>query len=162
MPHGSMPHGSMPHSSMPSSTMPHIRPALPADGQAIQRLFEQIISTAAWLPPLARTKTNFSQSSEGELVIISLSSRGHLQGLLSVWQEQSFIHHLYVAPEYRRQGVGTALLDSLKPWLPRPWQLKCIQANAAALAFYQARGWVIVGRGSGEQGDHLLLEYPFR
>jgi GNAT superfamily N-acetyltransferase len=79
-------------------------------------------------------------------------------GLLSVWVPESFIHHVYVDPEFERQGVGTALLSSLETWLPLPWQLKCVIANTSARAFYATHGWIEVGSGNGDQGRYALLE----
>ena len=49
-------------------------------------------------------------------------------------------------------------MESLFVWLPRPYRLKCVAKNLAAIAFYLQNQWIEVGRGIGEDGEYLLLE----
>lgn len=79
-------------------------------------------------------------------------------GLVGVWEPESYIHHLYVDARFQRQGVGTALLDALEGGLPKPWRLKCVQANHQALAFYQASGFKAIEAGQGRHGAYVLME----
>lgn len=86
---------------------------------------------------------------------------GVIAGFIGVYAEKQFIHHLYIAQPFRRQGIGAALLDSIEAWLPRPFRLKCVEANAEALTFYRSRGWVAIRRNSdGADGPDLLMELP--
>ena len=78
---------------------------------------------------------------------------------VSVWVAESFVHHLYIAPELRGRGLGGDLLAALEPWLAQPWRLKCVRANRHALAFYAAHGWREVGSGEAEQGPFAILEW---
>lgn len=79
-------------------------------------------------------------------------------GLVGVWEPESFVHHLYVDVRFQRQGVGTVLLDALEGWLPKPWRLKCVQANHQALAFYHASGFRAIEAGQGRHGAYVLME----
>jgi GNAT superfamily N-acetyltransferase len=91
-------------------------------------------------------------------MLVAVGEDGALDGFVSVWRPQSFIHHLYVRPEARGRGVASALLDALAQRLPYPWRLKCVRVNRIAMQFYGRRGWREVGRGRGVQGDHVVLE----
>lgn len=45
-------------------------------------------------------------------------------------------------------------------WLPPPYRVKCVSKNRGALTFYHKHGWIEIERGTGEDGDYLLLELP--
>jgi GNAT superfamily N-acetyltransferase len=138
--------------------MPEIRRATPADLPAVARLYAEIFRDADWLPAAARADADFGRDSSDEQVFVCVHE-GRLQGFISVYVPESFIHHLYVAPQHQRQGVGSALLDSLQPWLARPWRLKCVTANRRALAFYETRHWLPTDRGESEHGEYVLLTF---
>jgi GNAT superfamily N-acetyltransferase len=137
----------------------HIRPATKRDLIAITAIYNNTIRHAEWLPNTVRRQADFASASVGEIVHVSYNRKTGVQGFISVWEPESFVHHLYVDPRFQAQGVGTSLLDSLHVWLPRPWTQKCVDANISALAFYLARGWKVIGSGDGEHGSYSLLEY---
>jgi len=143
----------------PGKTLNHIRRATECDLMAISTIFENAIRSAKWLPDSARKNAEFATSSVGEEVHIWCGRDTGVQGFVSVWKPESFVHHLYVAPSYQGRGVGTALLASLADWLPRPWTLKCANANVYALSFYLGRGWNVVGDGDGEHGKYSVLKH---
>src|ERR1700740_1090835 len=116
-----------------------------SDAAAVQRLYERAVGGAVWLPVEVKADANFARVSQGESVFVCHGPEGRLVGLLSVYVPESFIHHVYVDPEFERQGVGTALLSSLETWLPLPWRLKCVIANTSARTFYAGHGWIEVG-----------------
>ena len=136
-----------------------VRAALPGDAAALDLLYQRVMAVADWLPATARAAGSFAEASRGEWVFVVGAAGGEVAGLIAVEPGKSFVHHLYVAAPCRRQGVGAALLASLHGWLPRPWRLKCVCANQAALGFYAALGWVDAGGGDGEQGTYRLLEF---
>src|SRR5713101_4092789 len=129
-----------------------------SDAAAVQRLYQRAVRGAAWLPAGVKADANFARASQGEAVFVCHGPEGRLVGLLSVYVPESFIHHVYVDPEFERQGIGTVLLSSLETWLPLPWRLKCVSVNASARAFYASHGWIEVGSGNGDQGPYVLLE----
>jgi GNAT superfamily N-acetyltransferase len=144
-----------------------IRAASKEDADALQALFALCVSTAQWLPETSRAKTTFADVSAGESIWLACSNTndainetGHaLLGFVSVQTAEPYIHHLYVHPKARGEGVGSALLQSLQSWLPSPWHLKCVRANHAAMAFYQAHGWIEVGGGVSDDGAFALLQW---
>ena len=129
------------------------------DRPAIERLYAEAIGRAAWLPPHARLRADFSAVSHGEMVYVIKADAGELAGFVAVYEPESFVHHLFVAPHYQRLGLASSLLSSLHTWLPMPWRLKCIRGNTDALAFYAVNGWNEVGAGESEEGPYFVLEY---
>lgn len=128
-----------------------------ADTRALQGLIDEVYRNATWLPASANRSVDITLATKGERTMVAVNRAGRIIGLVSVYEADSFIHHLYVAASTHRQGVGVALLDSLKPWLAYPWRLKCVCANTPALAFYAARGWVVEEEGNGEEGPYFQL-----
>lgn len=141
-------------SASPSLT---VRPALHADDVAVQRIFEQALLGADWLPADAAVDTDFKGNSSGETVFVCCSGDGVVLGVLAVYAPGAFIHHLYVDAAHRGLGVGALLLASLDSWLPRPWRLKCVTANRAARRFYQRGGWTETEVAMGSQGEYVVL-----
>jgi ribosomal protein S18 acetylase RimI-like enzyme len=74
---------------------------------------------------------------------------GQIVGFASLWEDEAFLHHLYVDPRYHRRGIGSALLQDIDPRGTRALSLKCQTENAAALGFYSRHGF-IEGKGRGE------------
>lgn len=138
--------------------MHHIRRAEPGDVESINAIFAAGIANARWLTPEARSNTDFSKVSEGETVVVCCGRAGEVVGFISIYEPDSFIHHLYVAEPYQGQGVGSALLHSLNAWVPMPWHLKCVARNEHALAFYCLRGWVEESRTQGPEEPYVLLK----
>ncbi|WP_285309583.1 GNAT family N-acetyltransferase [Stenotrophomonas maltophilia] len=102
----------------------------------------------------------FDQDTLGECVYVALLD-GVLAGFISIWLPDSFVHHLYVAPHLQRRGIGAALLHHglrhCKASVAATPSLKCLQSNAAALAFYQRQGWDRAGQGCSTDGDYWLM-----
>ena len=136
-----------------------VRPATPADAGALQSIYASCLQTADWLPALSRVRPDFAGASRGETVFVATMKDGRVVGLVAVWTLEDFIHHLYVAPAFRRRGVGQLLLASLDAWLAPPWRLKCVRKNHRAYAFYRQLGWIEVGAGSSADGPFALLEW---
>jgi GNAT superfamily N-acetyltransferase len=139
-----------------------IRKAEPADMDALQTLFAQIWSTADWLPAALRSQADLRAESVGETLFMASDEAGRVLGFVAIQEEEPYIHHLYVAEQARRLGVGKALLDSLQGYLPWPWQLKCLIDNKSALAFYERLGWKTVGSGNSGDGAYVLLQLTDR
>lgn len=129
------------------------------DALAVQAIYERSISEATWLPESAKRNTTLADASGGEIICVATADAGAVVGFVSVYRNDSFVHHLYVHPDARGQTVGQALLDSLQDWLPQPWRLKCVRKNAGALRFYLRGGWNEIGSGTSEQGAFAILAF---
>ena len=137
--------------------MVEVRPFVEGDRLALETIYRDCRLEAAWLPRAVRERSNFTRDTEGEAVLVAIGSTGEPEGFISVWEPDSFIHHLYVRSSARGKGVGETLLDSLNGRIPKPWRLKCLRANAEAFGFYLKRGWTEVSSGSSEDGPFGTL-----
>lgn len=130
-----------------------------ADRPALRRVYLEARRTSpAWAGARAFAPEDFDAETAGELVLVARRA-GRIAGLVSAWLPDHFIHLLVVAPAEQRSGVGSALLAACLARLGRPATLKCLQANAGALAFYRRRGWQVVAPGRAEDGAYFLMRF---
>ena len=61
-----------------------------------------------------------------------------------------YVNNLHALPQHKGLGAGTALLEGVARWArtagARAMHLKVLETNAAAIGFYESRGWHCVGR----------------
>lgn len=69
------------------------------------------------------------------------------------------LHQLYVLPRFQGRGIGGMLLDEILESFPeaRKMRLEVEEANARAIAFYEAQGFVQAGRTAncGKEGSGI-------
>lgn len=75
------------------------------------------------------------------------------------------LYQLYVLPKHQGRGVGGLLLEEVIDSFPdaKLIRLEVEPANARAVAFYKANGFVETGRAShrgGEETDTVVMERP--
>jgi ribosomal protein S18 acetylase RimI-like enzyme len=133
-----------------------IRAVEPSDLPALRNLFLRSRRTA-WEPSSSFALGDFDVQTKGELKIMALDGERAI-GFISVWEPDNFIHHLHVDPHFSRRGIGRALLRALPRRGATRYRLKCVSANAAALAFYRANRFMQIGEGRADDQDYLLLE----
>ncbi|MEZ9698392.1 GNAT family N-acetyltransferase [Vibrio sp. 10N.261.46.E12] len=123
---------------------------------ALQVLYlESRQNTFHWADADAFKLSDFDQDTEGEQVWVAVSGE-KLLGFVSVWEPDSFIHHLYVSPQTLRSGAGSALLNTCKQHYS-DLTLKCLTANENAIGFYRSQGFVIsTTKGVGLDCYHLM------
>lgn len=139
--------------------MIHIRLATSLDSSDLSQIFLSARRKAfGWYDPSIFNLNDFSDHTAGEIIYLAHDESSKILGFVSIWQDDGFVHHLFVAPEYQGKGIGTSLLHSLHSWLPLPYQLKCLSANSAAHDFYLKLGWKDIGSGSDPLGDYILME----
>lgn len=131
---------------------------MPQDASALQTLYEKSLREASWVPLGTEPSPDIAAASAGERVVVCVSAAEELKGFVSVWEPESFLHHLYVDRRFQRQRVASVLLESLEDWLPKPWRLKCVQSNHGAMAFYRQNGWKAVATGRGKHGRYRVME----
>lgn len=85
---------------------------------------------------------DFDSSTEGEL-ILTAKIGNDIAGFVSIWEEDKFIHNLFVSSNFKRRGVGKALIDQSVKEVGLPLTLKCVRVNVNALNFYLSQGWTI-------------------
>lgn len=87
----------------------------------------------------------FLSETEGERVFVA-HRKTRIMGFLSIWMTDAFVHHLYVDPDFQRQGIGVALLARAADFMEGvELSLKCQVQNENAISFYRAVGFVETG-----------------
>jgi ribosomal protein S18 acetylase RimI-like enzyme len=138
-----------------------IRPATPADSASLAELYLRArLAAFTWMNPADFHRDDFYRHTEGEIIHLAEDPHGAIVGFLSLWEPDQFIHHLFISPDHLRQGIGRSLLADLQRRLPARFRLKCLVANRPAIAFYRSLGWAEIERGSGPEGEFLLLHSP--
>jgi ribosomal protein S18 acetylase RimI-like enzyme len=73
------------------------------------------------------------------------------------------VYSMWVAPEYRKAGVGRLLIDGIVAWAAdrgvRDLQLMVTSSNDAAIEFYKRLGFSMTGRTEPYPNDPALFEY---
>ncbi|WP_376092498.1 GNAT family N-acetyltransferase [Roseomonas sp. CCTCC AB2023176] len=139
-----------------------IRPGVPADAAALARLFRASRAAAMpWLPVLYTPEEDLAWM-RGRVLTgceVRVAWAGDVPAGF-VARAGEWIEHLYLAPEMRRRGIGTALLAAVTADDPPLLRLHAFARNAAARAFYEAHGFVAVAQSDGssnEEGEPDLL-----
>ncbi len=128
------------------------------DREELRKLYLEVRRTNfVWLSNEARTAVSFDVDTEGEYILVAWVD-DHIAGFTSIWLPDNFIHHLYVADNYQRQGVGAQLLSEAVSRINRPVTLKCMKNNFNAMQFYLKHGWTIQHEGHTEEGPYVLFE----
>ncbi|WP_215408105.1 GNAT family N-acetyltransferase [Vibrio gigantis] len=133
-----------------------VRRYQPKYSAALQAIYlESRQNTFHWADANAFKLSDFDQGTEGEQIWMAVSGEKVL-GFVSVWEAESFIHHLYICPKTLRFGAGSALLNTCKQHYS-VLTLKCLTANENAIGFYRSQGFVISStEGEGLERYHLM------
>jgi len=137
----------------------HIAAAREKDLSALRELYLETRQSAFfWLDKTAMKLEDFDRDTKGEYIFCAYIGKD-LAGFLSCWEEDRFVHCLYVHPKFQRKGVGRRLLSQAASYFGTPLTLKCLKKNIPALQFYQSLGWKIENSGESEEGDWYRLKF---
>ncbi|MDO2949364.1 GNAT family N-acetyltransferase [Aeromonas simiae] len=126
-----------------------IRMAEACDQAALAALFLRVRrETFHWADVSRFHLQDWAEQSEGEQVWVAEQGE-RLCGLVSLWQPDWFVHHLYVSREHRGMGIGRRLLEVALDQRSAAATLKVASHNCVALGFYHRLGW----HNSDEQGE---------
>ena len=102
--------------------------------------------------------SDFDNSTQGEIIFTALID-GKIAGFISIWEEDKFIHNLFVSKEYRKHGIGKALINQTLLTFGTPLTLKCVKENQNSVNFYLTNGWQIESEEIGTEGAYYLMSY---
>jgi ribosomal protein S18 acetylase RimI-like enzyme len=136
-----------------------VRDFAPHDAEACARIFDRGWHAGHPYAPRAIDGVAFMMETKDERLLVA-ESGGAVVGFVSLYEPQSFIHHLYVDPTQARRGVGSALLGAALDRAGGRASLRCQTRNEGALAFYRRHGFVEVAAGIGEFGTWIALSSP--
>jgi len=141
--------------------MTTLRRALAADAPAIAALFRRSRSVLSFLPELHTADEDLwfvRTVLIGQQQVTLAEREGQLLGFMA--EHDGWITQLYLDPEVRRGGVGSALLADAKARNPE-LTLWCFAQNAAARAFYEAQGFVVVEETDGAGNEARLPDVRY-
>jgi GNAT superfamily N-acetyltransferase len=131
-----------------------IRPATPADARAIAEVHVASWRAAYsgivpddWLDRLdvAERTRQWEGWIGRSIVLVTDGGDTRVVGFVAAHEESGEIAALYVAPDHTRRGLGTRLLAAVHERLRQAGRAEAhlwvFEANAAARAFYAARGY---------------------
>ncbi|HDS1652726.1 TPA: GNAT family N-acetyltransferase [Stenotrophomonas maltophilia] len=134
-----------------------VREFVEADREALRKLFVASRDAAfSWAAVGAHKLEDFDVSTAGERILVAEHSCTPI-GFASVWQDDSFLHNLFVHPHYQRCGVGRMLLAGCDKYFSAAPTLKCLKANDPAKRFYQSQGWRVCSEADGPEGPYVLM-----
>jgi len=139
-----------------------LRLATAADAEAVAALFRRSRALLTFLPELHTAEEDgwFVREVLIAMQRVTLAERsGQLLGFMA--EEDGWITQLYLEPEARRGGVGSALVADAKA-RNRSLTLWCFAENAAARAFYERLGFVAVEFTDGQGNEAKRPDVRYR
>ena len=137
-----------------------LRPAEARGALRIAAILSDWIDATEWMPRIHSRADDREHAAHiiAQMDVRVICRRRLLRPALVVGflaRRAHFIHALYLAPEARGRGLGSALIEDAKAESPH-LELWCFQANHPARAFYGARGFEVVEIGDGSGNDEKL------
>ncbi|MEA5428811.1 GNAT family N-acetyltransferase [Arcicella lustrica] len=130
----------------------------PTDLPALRTLFlQERINTFTWLNTSLFSIADFDKETAGEFVLVAKEDN-KIVGFITVWEEDNFIHHLFIDEKHQNQGIGTVLIKAVIDKFGLPIKLKCLSNNTKAVEFYQRKGFEEKGKGATTNGTFILFE----
>lgn len=128
------------------------------DLDALERLYLNSRKDAFyWMDQQLFTLNDFVEDTKNEKIYVA-KENNEIMGFISIYEEENFIHHLFVDKNYKNKGVGKSLLDFAKN-LYFPMKLKCYSKNFLAISFYKKYGFEIVSKEKDiHLEDYYLME----
>ncbi|WP_341716305.1 GNAT family N-acetyltransferase [Micromonospora sp. FIMYZ51] len=134
-----------------------IRPAEQTDADAITEVF--LASRAAAMPYLPRRYDDEQTRAWITHVVLpgcttwvaEHPKTGRLLGFAAL--DSDLLEHLYLRPEARRQGIGTALLEQARRASPGGLRLRVFTRNTEARSFYERHGFRPVDENDGSRNE---------
>ena len=145
-----------------------LRRATMADAAAMADVYLRSRDTLASYAPLAHAEAAVRDWVANMLVpsgnVTVAVNDGHIIGMAAhaVTDGVTWLEQLYVCPEFKRQGIGTALLESVKSQTDGTLQLHTFQMNHDAAAFYEQHGFVAIAYSDGSRNEEGCPDVLYR
>jgi GNAT superfamily N-acetyltransferase len=143
-----------------------IRPADPSDAAEITEVF--LASRAAAMPYLPRIHSDEDTLAWITHVVLPdcrvwVAVDAEAQEILGFAAlEDDMLEHLYLRPDARRAGIGSALLARVREAAPGALSLRVFQRNEAAIAFYTRHGFHLVETNDGSRNEEGEPDATYR
>ncbi len=118
---------------------------------------ESRLTTFTWLDSQDFKLSDFERDTEGEDIWMVTQS-DQVIGFISIWEPDSFIHHLFVRSQWINRGVGSRLIDLAKHRYAE-LSLKCFVQNHHAISFYHSNGFRIASTVNNDAESYHLMTF---
>jgi ribosomal protein S18 acetylase RimI-like enzyme len=136
-----------------------IRKFRPSDEAGCVRILDRAWHAGHAYAPRTISASTFAEETVDETLLVA-ECEGRTVGFASVYLPQSFVHHLYVDPDFASRGIGAELLRNAVALAGGRASLKCQTRNQRAIAFYRRLGWIEVSAGTSEYGPWVAMRSP--
>jgi GNAT superfamily N-acetyltransferase len=137
-----------------------IRPYRDDDAGPCARVFERAWNAGHPYAPRAIGVPEFLVAIRNRTILVALGHDGQVAGFAGVYLPDSFVHHLYVDPDWSGRGLGRTLLARALALAGGDATLKCQVGNARALRFYAREGWTQDEHGESDGQAWVRLRSP--
>ena len=135
-----------------------IREFREGDAEDLRKIYLQSRATTfVWLDTSKFALTDFDKDTLGEQILVATKGN-QILGFVAIWRPESFVHHLYVSPQFCGKGVGATLLNAVKERYTQ-FSLKCMTENVQAVNFYHSQGLIVEEEASDDFGEYYLMRY---
>lgn len=134
-----------------------LRSGRPEDAAGCAGIFNDWIDATEWMPrvhPARDVLRHYRDYVLATCAVVVAEREGRVDGFLALGRA-GFVDGLYLAPEARRRGIGTALIDAAKAQRPEGLMLWTFVANAAARRFYARQGFLDLRQTDGDNEEGL-------
>lgn len=136
-----------------------LRRATSADATELTEVYLRSRNTLASYAPLAHSEAAVRDWVANILIptgsVTVAVNNDRLVGMAahSIVDGVAWLDQLYVCPQFKRQGIGTSLLKSVKSQTDGKLQLYTFQMNHDAAAFYERHGFVAIAYSDGSRNE---------
>ncbi|MBN3778217.1 GNAT family N-acetyltransferase [Burkholderia sp. Ac-20345] len=136
-----------------------LRRAIAADAAEVAEVYLQSRNTLASYAPLAHAESAVRDWVANILVpsgnVTVAVNDQRIVGMAAhvVTDGVAWLDQLYVCPEFKRRGIGSSLLESVKSQTVGRLQLYTFQMNRDAAAFYERHGFVAIAYSDGSRNE---------
>lgn len=134
-----------------------IRAALLKDMRRCAAIFNQWLDATTWMPRVHDHDDVVRHYREGIYGTddVMVAEKADIVGAFMALSPHGVITALYIDPDFRGAGIGTALIDKAKHKCSDGLSLWTFVANEGARRFYQREGFVEVRRTEGDNEEGL-------
>ncbi|WP_461211437.1 GNAT family N-acetyltransferase [Desulfocurvus sp. DL9XJH121] len=144
---------------------PLIRAARPADLPALEAMLRRTmpVDYAGIIPPavMASRVDEMVAALKGRWPLVLTAVAGGRAAGVALVRDGMHLSLVWVDSSFRTQGVGSRLLDAVEDWTRSRggtgMTLNVYRDNAAAVRFYERRGWAVAREYVGLVGRVMLV-----
>lgn len=137
-----------------------IREAQKTDIEELENLFFIVCKKTFTKEVLEKFKIeDFQSSIENEKIFIA-EKDNTIVGFISFFSgTYSFIHNLFIHPNWQNKGVGKQLLKKVMQELQPPIELEVLTHNTKACTFFETHGWKKVSLQENTTDPYFVYRY---